>query len=295
MRLLAPFALLVGLSAIHLPAQSAPDTNSQDSDKVVISGNVPDEAARAAIVSRLRDVYGNGRIVEQLEVGGVVPPPNWTTHIAKAIGPSLKNVRRGELQVRGKQVTLKGEVANEALRQQIASEIATALNPTYTIDNALIVKPRAQDILDDTLADRTIEFLSGSAELSTTGISVLDEMAAAIANLDNPEMQVVGHTDGSGDRMSNIALSLQRANTVRDYLAGKGIDAQRISALGRRAGQAAGLQRNRRRPGAQSTYRISHSEITRHGGPRTVRLNMPFTPQSLSSPRASFIACRFSL
>lgn len=232
MRLLAPFALLVGLSAIHLPAQSAPDTNSQDSDKVVISGNVPDEAARAAIVSRLRDVYGNGRIVEQLEVGGVVPPPNWTTHIAKAIGPSLKNVRRGELQVRGKQVTLKGEVANEALRQQIASEIATALNPTYTIDNALIVKPRAQDILDDTLADRTIEFLSGSAELSTTGISVLDEMAAAIANLDNPEMQVVGHTDGSGDRMSNIALSLQRANTVRDYLAGKGIDAQRISALG---------------------------------------------------------------
>ena len=134
--------------------------------------------------------------------------------------------------MRGKQVTLKGEVANEALRQQIASEIATALNPTYTIDNALIVRPRAQDILDDALADRTIEFLVGSTELSAAGIRVLDEMAAAIDKLDHPEVQIVGHTDDSGNRMENVALSLQRANAVRDYLAAKGIDPQRITALG---------------------------------------------------------------
>lgn len=232
MRLLAPLALLAGLFAINLPAHSAQNAEPQDSDKVVISGSVPDEAARAAIVSRLRDVYGNGPLVEQLEVGGVVPPPNWTAHIAKALGPGLKNVHQGELQVRGKHVTLKGEVANEALRQQIASDIATALNPTYTIDNALIVKPRAQDILDDTLGGRTIEFLVGSAELSAAGIDVVNEMAAAIAKLDNPEVQIVGHTDNSGNRMENVALSLQRANAVRDYLAAKGIDSQRITALG---------------------------------------------------------------
>ena len=232
MRHLAPRAVLAGLFAISFSALSVAATDAQDSDKVVISGSVPDEAARAAIVSRLRDLYGDGRVVEQLEVGGVVPPPNWITHISKALGPSLKNVRKGEMQIRGKQVTLKGEVANEAIRQQVASEIATALNPTYTIDNALIVKPRAQDILDNTLADRTIEFVSGSSQLSDMGIRVLDEMAAAIGRLDNPEVQVIGHTDDSGDRMSNIALSLQRATAVRDYLAAKGIDAQRITALG---------------------------------------------------------------
>ena len=95
MRHLAPRAVLAGLFAISFSALSVAATDAQDSDKVVISGSVPDEAARAAIVSRLRDLYGDGRVVEQLEVGGVVPPPNWITHISKALGPSLKNVRKG--------------------------------------------------------------------------------------------------------------------------------------------------------------------------------------------------------
>jgi OOP family OmpA-OmpF porin len=40
---------------------------------------VPDEAARAAILGKLRELYGAANVVDRLEVGGVVPPPTGPT------------------------------------------------------------------------------------------------------------------------------------------------------------------------------------------------------------------------
>ncbi|QID19809.1 OmpA family protein [Nitrogeniibacter mangrovi] len=210
-----------------LPAAAAP-TDAP----VRVSGVVPDEATRAQILTRLRDIYGAGRVIDAIEVGGVVPPPNWKTHVGNMLTRDIADIHGGKIHVDGTRVELSGKVSNEALRQQIASRVATALNPTYVVDNGLVVEARAQDVIDATLADRTIEFKSGSATLTDAGIAILDEMAAAIGRFDGAEIQVVGHTDNSGSRMANIALSLARANAVRDYLVTKGIEGGRITALG---------------------------------------------------------------
>lgn len=217
---------LLPLSATVMAAPPAPV------EPVRVTGAVPDEATRAAILERLRAVYGADRVIDAIEVGGVVPPPNWKKHVSALLSDDLKNIRAGQLHIDGTQVAIKGNVANEALRQGIASRAAKALNPTYVVDNALVVVEQAQAVVDATLADRTIEFLSGSATLTPEGVRVLDEMAAAISRFEGAEFQVVGHTDNSGSRMANVALSLARANTVRDYLIGKGIDGGRITALG---------------------------------------------------------------
>ncbi|WP_230968947.1 OmpA family protein [Nitrogeniibacter aestuarii] len=201
-------------------------------EPVKVSGTVPDEATRAEILARLRDIYGPKGVIDAIEVGGVVPPPNWKKHVTAMITDDLKGIRQGQLHIDGTQVQLSGQVGNEAQRQGIASRVATALNPTYVVDNELVVVEQAQEVIDATLADRIIEFQSGSAQLTDSGIAVLDEMAQAIARFDGAEIQVVGHTDDSGSRMANIALSLSRANAVRDYLMSKGIDGGRIMALG---------------------------------------------------------------
>lgn len=200
--------------------------------KVIVSGLVPDEASRASILARVREIYGAEMVTDRLEVGGVVPPPNWTANITKALSPELKQVRSGELQVSGTRIAIRGTVANEALRQKIPSDIATALNPTYTIDNALGVTGNGQTVLDDTLSGRVVEFEIGSATITPIGVGILDEMAAAIAALGNPRVQIIGHTDSSGDRLANIGLSLARANAVRDYLMRKGVPADHLNALG---------------------------------------------------------------
>ena len=43
---------------------------------------------------------------------------------------------RGQLNINGNNIELKGEVANESQRQQLAADMATALNPTYSVRNA---------------------------------------------------------------------------------------------------------------------------------------------------------------
>lgn len=224
------FALFV---AFNVQAQSASVAGSDEAAKVVASGTVPDEASRAAILGKLRDLYGAANVVDRLEVGGVVPPPNWTEYMTKLLNPNLKQVRKGQMQVNGTQIALKGNVPNEAMRQQVVSDMATALNPTYTVDNGLVVAGgSAQTVLDKTLSNRVVEFESGSATLTPVGQKILDEMAAAIKQIGTPKVQVIGHTDSSGNRLANIGLSLARANTVRAYLIDKGIPAESLSAVG---------------------------------------------------------------
>ncbi|KAA3655339.1 MAG: OmpA family protein [Proteobacteria bacterium] len=221
-------AVVLALLCPFVHAQS----RATQADEVIASGVVPDEAARSAILSRLRELYGATAVVDRLEVGGVVPPPNWTDYMGKLLGPNLRQIRGGQLQVNGTQIALKGTVSNEAQRQQIVSDMATALNPTYTVDNALVVGASAQSTLDQTLSNRVIEFESGSATLTPAGVAIVDEMAVAITRLGAPRIQIIGHTDSSGERMANVVLSLSRANSVRDYLVRKGLPGEMLSALG---------------------------------------------------------------
>jgi OOP family OmpA-OmpF porin len=61
---------------------------------------------------------------------------------------------------------------------------------------------------------------------------VLDQMAAAIRKLDDPFIAIIGNTDNTGNRQSNIELSLARASAVKAYLVAKGIPAPNLSGSG---------------------------------------------------------------
>ena len=87
-------------------------------------------------------------------------------------------------------------------------------------------------MLDKTLSNRVVEFESGSATLTPLGRTILDEMTAAIKQIGSPKIQLIGHTDSQGNRQANVALSLARAGTVRNYLVEKGIPADTLSAAG---------------------------------------------------------------
>ena len=114
-------------------------------NQVVVAGTVPDEATRVAVISRMRELYGADRVVDQLTLGSVVAPPQWGQYVGKLLSPNLKQVNHGQLSVQGQTVQLQGEVANEAQRQQLAAEMAQSLNPTYNVRNGLRVAAREQE------------------------------------------------------------------------------------------------------------------------------------------------------
>src|SRR5471030_1758838 len=149
--MLSIFVLAPGGAPAQVPAPVSPKPG-----QVLISGTVPDEASKAAMLQRLRELYGAERVVDQLAVANVALPPNWGGYVQRLINPNLKLVSRGELKIDGNNVTIRGEVANEAQRQQIASDIATSLNPTYIVNNGLRVSASEQGLLDTALDKRIV-------------------------------------------------------------------------------------------------------------------------------------------
>ena len=83
-------------------------------------------------------------------------------------------------------------------------------------------------------ADLRVTFVTGSANLTEAGQRSAEKFAAALTNplLDGMRFTIEGHTDSVGTRESNIDLSRRRAQSVVDYLAGKGADRQRFDAVG---------------------------------------------------------------
>lgn len=242
-------ALASQATAANVAAATAPTGGKP----VVVAGIVPDEATRAAVLTRLRALYGAERVVDRIEVDDVVAPPNWQSHVVNLLGDDLRQVSGGQLDVNGNVVRLQGEVANEAQRQQLASRMSTALNRTWTVHNGLRVGESKQAVLDQALANRTIEFQSGSANLTAQGIAVLEQMAAAMREIGSTRVRISGHTDNVGARAANVALSAARAETVRRYLQSTGIEAARMSVQGLGPDQpladnnsAEGRARNRR-------------------------------------------------
>jgi OmpA-OmpF porin, OOP family len=200
---------------------------------VVVAGTVPDEATRQAILARTRELYGADRVVDQLGVGNLVAPPNWAQHVQRLLSPELKQISRGQVSVQGNVVEVKGEVQNEAVRQQVVSQMLTQLNnATYTVRNGLRVTAAGQDQLDAALANRVIEFEPGSAELTALGQTTLDQLVPVLRGLQGRRFEVIGHTDGQGARSTNVALSVARAESVRVHLARKGLPESLFSASG---------------------------------------------------------------
>lgn len=75
-------------------------------------------------------------------------------------------------------------------------------------------------------------FDNGKATLQESSFTVLDELVSYMKRKDDDKIELGGHTDNVGGAISNQKLSLDRANTVRDYLVGKGIDVVRVATKG---------------------------------------------------------------
>ena len=194
---------------------------------------VPDEETRAAVLSRLRELYGADKVSDQMQVkSGVVSPPNWSANVQKIIGQDLQQIRQGQLSINGSNIEVKGEVGNEATQQQLVSRMAGQLNSSYSIKNGLKVAASEQVAVDAALANRIIEFEPGSSKLTPKGLDILNEMLTALSRLNGKKVEVVGHTDDQGAHDANIALSLARADAVRSYLVTKGINPGLISISG---------------------------------------------------------------
>ncbi|NML18797.1 OmpA family protein [Azohydromonas caseinilytica] len=229
----AVLATLCVAGGLPCRAQSQTPSLSATAGKVVVSGAVPDEATRAAILARVRELYGAERVVDQLGIDQLVAPPNWAQHVQRVLTPELKQVTQGRLRINGNVVEVMGHTESETAHQQLIRQMVMRLdNPTYTVRDGLRVQAPAQQLLDAALAQRTVEFEPGNATLTPVGVKVLDDLLPLLRQFAGRRFEVVGHTDDRGARAANLQLSAARAEAVKAYLVARGIAATDIQTSG---------------------------------------------------------------
>jgi len=87
--------------------------------------------------------------------------------------------------------------------------------------------PGSQQDFIVNVGDRVF-FETDSTELTTQARSTLDKQAQWLSQYGSYAFTIEGHADERGTREYNIALGARRAQTVRDYLAARGIQPSRM-------------------------------------------------------------------
>ncbi|WP_407450306.1 OmpA family protein [Fibrobacter sp.] len=77
-----------------------------------------------------------------------------------------------------------------------------------------------------------IQFQTGSAKLTKKSFTTLNDIANLMRKVKSANLEVQGHTDNTGSEATNQKLSEKRAQAVVDHLKKKGIEADRLRAIG---------------------------------------------------------------
>ena len=102
--------------------------------------------------------------------------------------------------------------------------------------------------------DSGILFATNKADLSTTAKNSLAQFAQVLNNNRDCDIAIIGHTDNTGSDAINQPLSVNRANSVNNYLKSCGVSASQIKSVEGQGSTnpvadnstAAGRQQNRR-------------------------------------------------
>jgi outer membrane protein OmpA-like peptidoglycan-associated protein len=80
--------------------------------------------------------------------------------------------------------------------------------------------------------DSDVLFEVDSSNLDIGARSTLDQASAVFLEYPKTAIVVQGHTDSTGSETHNQSLSERRATMVRNYLISRGVDAERMTAIG---------------------------------------------------------------
>ena len=159
------------------------------------------------------------------------------------------------VEAEGQHITLTGTAPDYVARQRLV-EFARTTQGVTRVDNQILLVGESgtcQQEFDGFLATQQIEFATSSARIEPSSYSLL-AMLAAIARNCEANIQVIGHADGEGERRKNIALSRERAASVKLYLVRSGVAEERVEALG--YGESRPIADNNTATGREQNRRI---------------------------------------
>ena len=118
-----------------------------------------------------------------------------------------------------------------------------------TYEVRIKIDPPKNFILDN------VYFDTGKSTLKPTSNKALNDLVEVLKLKSNMFIEIQGHTDNVGSEESNLKLSQDRADAVKNYLVNKGIVSDRITSIG--YGQSIPIADNNTEEGKAKNRRTS--------------------------------------
>jgi OOP family OmpA-OmpF porin len=245
--------------------QQAPESALADPQMVLthargrleISGVSASADHEARLQQIAADTFGGVVTAASFETG-VLLPKDWEAASAHIVR-TLAVTESGTAIMNSGRVAIRGVTADAVELQARLDALQAALNETTELQQDFAVVDTSASIA--TLCRRSlayaasqpIAFSRSTAELRTSSYPVLDKVVETASDCRGSTIFITGHSDASGDENANQLLSLQRAQSVANYIIDAGIDKARLVVAGRGSSvpvadntTAQGRSRNRR-------------------------------------------------
>ncbi len=230
----------------------------------LLSGAIRDLETEPVLAILSGEPSGGERLRRRLEISDTLPSgwDGWAMAAARALGL----LDEGEVIVTPQRFVVRGttvrETANVELSEMLARTLGTAVVPQISVVyTPPLVEPAGPDPelcvrqINDILLERKLTFAPGEAALDETADATLNLIAEVLRDCADVPMEIGGHTDNVGRAELNLALSIRRAEAVRDALGEREVSVARLTAQG--YGEERPLTDNDTASGREANRRIA--------------------------------------
>jgi OmpA-OmpF porin, OOP family len=254
-----PASMTLRTAAVTGPAQAPPlETSSissphspssyvwfarHDGKQVILSGSVPDENARDALLAAARRSFGSTPVNDKTQKRADGAPAGFTA--AAEVGlVQLAKLEAGSAVITDAELTLVGLASTDDIATDANTAVAKVTG-TIAGSSTVVARPKPAQAtvaavpaasadqvctagLKDASSQGRIQFESLKTVILPQSMPVIDGIASLLKKCPGMKVEVSGHTDSTGHASFNKSLSLRRASAVTAALAKAGIDRSRL-------------------------------------------------------------------
>ncbi len=236
--------------------------------RVTLSGYAPNQKTKDNLIIYIEERFPGATVLDQVEIAGGANL-GWADNIKAGIY-AVSRLTRGSATLIDTDMAVRGVASNDFVKKEIGRELVRALGRDIGLENRVRVErdERSEGQQADftnynsrnksygevteaelnsservkastcerylnTLVNRTsINFSAASAKLQDNSYDVLKKLAFVANRCEEASIEIAGHTDSDGSKKFNHFLSLKRARSVAEFLVDRGVDKDRLVAVG---------------------------------------------------------------
>ena len=237
-------ALLMPASASADEASAATPSLSmtRDAEGLTVRGSASSDAHETILRETARSMLGDDTSESRsfdMSVGALTPP-GWSL-VTEMVLRALLTASNASAEITPQAVVIEG-ISADADRWQAAIQRVDAALPdgmslrqqVVTVDLQASYETLCRRQFLQIARDNRIRFFNSGSVINSDAYRSLDALVELSAQCPDLMIEVIGHTDSSGEEAANLAISEARAAAVVAYMVSRGVPGHRLSAQGRR-------------------------------------------------------------